>query len=373
MEATKTEELIQQSAGKYIGEGAYGCVFKPHLRCNRLKNIKNSVGKVFNNRDHYEEEENITKQVLKLDPKNEFTVPILATCAEVKLFRQSDDVHKCEFITPTHEPSQSQQIIYKYGGKSLQDMMSTKNGSIAAFVKLFVSMGPLIKGLQTFAEKNITHMDIKPPNLLVNKNRLYLIDFGLTSKHSEIFTTDMTNILRTDYLWFPPEFKAFLLPASSSIDVLYRRFMDNFAENDPSVGRALRTLLQVNVRKELQELWSDKPAKKSYVQSAAMIDVYSLGIVLLQLLLWSGYHLKEYKRASPYSVLRDQIIEMLKGMLRMDPKKRSSIKAVLQQYTEIMKLNACLKRKTADVKASPGFGNIRPKTKVSLCLAKTRT
>lgn len=361
----------EQYGGRYVGRGATACVFKPHLRCNNMTNLKNAVGKVFSVREQYEDERDITREIMTLDPRREFTLPILATCDDgIRSFRQSDEIQKCESMTPQRLPNTYHQIIYPYGGKSLQDIMTSRKGTINSFFRFFFALESILKGLVKFNKKGIVHMDVKPPNLMYLKGRMYLIDFGLLFKSNQIYNQDIQQILVDDYLWFPPEFKAYLLPARGSFDVFQKRYMDNFSKNDPLVGQALSKVLGINVQGDLQRFHAEKVAKKTYGTFALQTDVYALGIVLLQLLLWSDYDKKTYARPSTYSVLRGKIYEMIQGMVKMDPRERSTIQQCVDQHAQIKKLYTCLKRKTTDVKASPTTLRVRPNTKLNLCLAK---
>ena len=55
-----------------IGQGSYGCIFFPKLKCNNNNNKNtNSVGKIFKNIDAMKIEKNISEKIQKIDPNNE--------------------------------------------------------------------------------------------------------------------------------------------------------------------------------------------------------------------------------------------------------------------------------------------------------------
>lgn len=339
----------EHKGGKYLGRGTAGCIFKPHLKCTNVSNKKNSVGKVFNDGDDYENELQMARIMERIDPKGEFSIPIIANCEGIHYYRHNDEVSRCKLISPSKPPTDYKQIIYKYGGTSLHDIMTKQQGTIQRFIKLFIRMEPILEGLKKFNGRspnapNVVHFDIKPHNILSLRSKVYLIDFGLLSTHEEVYSKYTTHILASDYPWYPPEFKVYLFSSSSSktnqdFNKLFNRVQDNFMKVEPYIANAITTVLRTDVKQELQAFYNDRVPKKEYTQSFAnKVDIYSLGIVLLQLYLWSGYHKKKYSersRPSKYSVARDQITELIKGMIAFDPRKRLTIDQVLARHKSI--------------------------------------
>lgn len=337
-EQNKKENNVR-SGGKYLGKGSEGCIFRPHLKCINQSNKKNSVGKVFNDDEKYNNELDMARIMERVDVNNNFSIPIIAACDGIQYYRHNDEVSKCKLIDMSIPPSNFKQIIYKYGGQSLQQIMSsdTRTGNITNFCKLFLAFKPILLGIQKFNNRdpspNIVHLDIKPHNILLLRSKLYLIDYGLLSAHDEIYQTNRTHILSSDYPWYPPEFKAYLF--KGDYDKLFKRINDNFVNVDPVIGKAIVSALKMTPKKDFEGFYNSKIPKKQYIEYANKIDVYSLGIVLLQLYLWSNYHRKTYTRPSKYNTIKGHVIELLKGMIEFDPRKRMSIEQVINKYNEI--------------------------------------
>jgi serine/threonine protein kinase len=111
--------------------------------------------------------------------------------------------------------------------------------------------------------------------------------------------------------------------------------------------------------------------QKQYVEvCASKIDVYSLGFVILDLYLWSEYHEQVYKTNSPKAVIREMVINLIRGMVHFDPRRRSSSDDALAQLDDIIKLMECLKRPAPQVKNSPSAHGQKPKTKLNICIGK---
>lgn len=332
------------SGGKYIGKGTTGCVFRPHLKCITVSNQKNSVGKVFKNEEEYQNELDMSRIIQQIDTNNEFTIPLIGTCDGIHYYRHNDEVSKCKSMDLDIPPSNYKQIIYKYGGQSLEHVMSNgkRNGSITNFCKMFLAFRPILFGIQKFNNRNpnpnVVHHDIKPHNIMLLRSKLYLIDNGLLSAHDEVYQSNRIQLLSTDYPWYPPEFKAFLFKNTGDYDRLFKRINDNFVNVEPVLGKAIVTILKMTPKKDFEVFYNSKIPKKQYINYANKIDVYSLGIVLLQLYLWSNYHRKQYTRPSKYNTIRGHVIELLKGMIQFDPRNRMSIEQVIQKYNQIQTL-----------------------------------
>lgn len=334
-----THKLV--SGGKYLGRGTAGCIFKPHLKCATVSNQKNSIGKVFNDEDEYNNELDMARIMERIDSKHEFSIPIIASCDGIHYYRHNDEVSRCKLLSLNHPPSYYKQIIYKYGGQSLEEIMSNgkRIGNITNFCKLFLAFKPILLGIQKFNNRdpspNIVHLDIKPHNIMLLRSKLYLIDYGLLSAHDEIYQANRTQILTSDYPWYPPEFKSYTFKNTGDYDKLFKRINDNFVNVDPVLGKAITTTLKMTPKKDFETFYNSKIPKKQYIEYAHKIDVYSLGVVLLQLYLWSNYHRKQYSRPSKYSRVKGLVIELLKGMIQFDPRHRMSIEQVITKYNEI--------------------------------------
>ncbi len=316
--------------GKYLASGTYGCTFNPHLKCINTPNKKNTVGKVFDDNNEHDIELDVMNQIKKdIDPLNKFTVPFYGSCG-VHYYRQSDEIDKCTHLDQNN-PQQYQQLLYGYGGQSLLTTL-TKGGSIKSFLNLLPKFIPLFEGLTVFNQYKIVHLDMKAANILYNRSKLYLIDFGIMQSEKDIYTSNNMRVLLHDYVWYPPEFKAYLFNKSGGFDKLFQRVSDNFQGSNKDIANAMTTVLKMNLKHDLEVFFKDNLPKKEYKKFASKIDVYALGMLLLKLYLWSGLHKKQYKRATPKIIIRERLVTLLKGMLHFDPRKRHSPQEALNQF-----------------------------------------
>ena len=321
---------LNMNGGKLLGSGSYGCVFMPHLKCNNKNTTKQAVGKVFDTNSNFEDELKKVQELQNvIDPQNKFTVPLLGFC-DVK--SQDIELQSCDIMHPSKHSTHYKQIMYKYAGISFHDYMAQRKGSINAFTGLVKNLEPILQGISTLIEHSLVHGDIKPANIMVTKSmdKIALIDFGFLTHTKDVFAKSRMNILMADYPYFPPEFKLKYCHPQQGFDFFYEKVIRNFNANR-KVARAFVTVLRMNTKDDLESLFT----RKNTLFEASKVDVYSLGIVLLELFLWSGWAQKQYHRKVGHAVMRDNVLELIRGMIHFDPIQRFTIDEVLIRFKVI--------------------------------------
>lgn len=195
----------EETAGKAIAAGGFGCVFDPALKCkSNNKNKKNTVSKLLLKR-HANSEMNEIKSVLsyvKHIPNHEkyFLLNDISECIPDKL--SSDDLHnfnhKCKSL---YERGYSTDNINRkindfriinmpHGGDDIDKFFENLNMNKPSDRKEFVETNKALVNLLTNAiqplnKSGYLHMDIKGQNIMrkkVNNNEtsVKLIDWGLS-------------------------------------------------------------------------------------------------------------------------------------------------------------------------------------------------
>lgn len=322
-----------QRGGKYLASGKYGCAFNPHLKCIDVSNKKHTIGKVFSDTEEHDVELQVMNQIKKdIDPNDKFTVPFHGSCS-VHYYRKTDGASTCTHLDQSN-PRQHKQLLYGYGGQPLS-LKLKKPGSITTFLNILPKFIPLFEGLVKFNQYKIVHLDLKMDNLLLMKSKLYLIDFGLMQSEKDVFVSSNARVLLHDCLWYPPEFKSFLFKKGNGFEKLFKRVTDNFHGSNQDVAKGLSTVLKMNVKDDLEAFFNDDLPKKQYKNLASKVDVYSLGMLLFKFYLWSGFHKKTYKRSTVKIIIREKFIDLIKGMVHFDPRKRFTPKVAQDNFLEI--------------------------------------
>lgn len=318
----------------YLESGAYGCIFTPPLKCSdknkKLKYPKNTVSKLFSSDSSFEDEKNMQKLIEKIDPNHKFTLEYFGSCNvnidNVKLSNIRDCIH----IDPTKKTTYKE-LIYSYGGVDLADVLSKEKGNPTKFTNILKSFQPLIEGLKLIVNKKYLHADIKPENILLHKDRIYLIDFGLMTPIDQIYEKEY--ILTHDYPYYPPEFK-YSVYKQKFVHKFLLNFEFKILVNNTKINiyKALIEYLDYTIDEQLEDIKNlSNLSLRELKLYTNKIDVYAVGIVLLLFFIWSGNKNKSNSRKQK----NQQILDLIKQMIRFDPQKRISPDDLLKKYKQI--------------------------------------
>jgi serine/threonine protein kinase len=186
--------------------------------------------------------------------------------------------------------------------------------------KILQYMNSLVQGLEYLHDRNIVHRDVKPSNIIIDKDVVKYVDFGFSC-----FTVQNNSSVSSLHLWYSCILDAVGSPIYMSPELW-----------NISMGK-----LNNIPKDELYELY-----KKS--------DVWALGIVFYQILygnlpielrdaLADIYYRKAIRNAVlydtislPYETNRDpRLIEIVRKMLIKDAGSRSSIKMVVDELNKL--------------------------------------
>ena len=191
-----------------LGEGAYGCVHKPSIHCNRIPkpnfNYKQYVSKLM--KTNYAEDELAEFVIIgNMDPTNEYHLgkPILCK-PNLDEDIVKDDIKKCKYINLDNiesNPDKYSLLLLKYGGPDLRKFSKSylveylKKDKELRVDKFWLEVHHLIKGLKFFKDNGIIHNDIKPQNILFDiiTGKMTYIDFGLMRTKQAVVDTSEDN------------------------------------------------------------------------------------------------------------------------------------------------------------------------------------
>lgn len=200
-------------AGAYLGSGTYGCIFYPSIKCKTGED-HSGVGKIFNDIHEFEDEKKMGYKMKQIDNNaNHFNIP-MASCNITRKDVEENNTNKsCPHTSTELQKNQKEfyQIIYKEKGTDLEKYVR-ETFDIELFDKKSVKqINQLIDAVRLLEDNSLVHLDIKMPNVLIStKEKLLLIDFGLTCRFDQLYTYG-DSILGYSYEIFPPEFKVYLI------------------------------------------------------------------------------------------------------------------------------------------------------------------
>lgn len=165
--------MYQQKGGEIIGEGSYGCVFNPPLKCSKDINTINHVGKL-TPLNEANQEYGISLILNDIPYSKEYFVLIDDYCYPKARTNQNDkSISKCKLVKGVKLPL-TIQLIMPFGGKSLLSL----NDKIT--IDDIDNIGQKILEAGTLLLlSGIVHSDIHIGNVLIDySGKLRLIDFG---------------------------------------------------------------------------------------------------------------------------------------------------------------------------------------------------
>ena len=202
------EDIHKPKKRQVIGEGGYGCVFKPSLECKKKPNPNFNYNDYVSKLMKTKNAEIELKEFLfigKIDPTNEFHLGKPIMCEPdykdpefINDIKNCRNINKDDFLNDIKKDDYSLLLI-KYGGPDLKSLCNDK--LINNYFKenktdnFWLEVHHLIKGLKFFKDNGIVHNDIKPQNILFNlkTGKMKYIDFGLMKSKNEIITSSKKN------------------------------------------------------------------------------------------------------------------------------------------------------------------------------------
>jgi serine/threonine protein kinase len=195
-----------------IGQGVYGCIHKPSIRCEENPEIgfdyNNYVSKFMLKTDAMKEF-NEFLIIDRIDTNNDYHLGNPIMCKPNLIFpTEKNAIKKCRrfnFNDIQQNPNNYSLILLKYGGhdlkdfcsKYLRDYLQQTNKYYKEYNSdiFWFSLKTLFEGINLFHNNNISHNDIKPQNILFNQTTIEFkyIDFGLMDSYDNIKLDSINN------------------------------------------------------------------------------------------------------------------------------------------------------------------------------------
>jgi serine/threonine protein kinase len=231
--------------GKLLGQGSYGCVFKPALECKGKKVDTIGTNKVTKllTKEHAEKEEQLSAKIRTIPYwKNYFAVSE-SICVPSTSQKKEKDLDKCE-VLEGESLTNFRLLTMTYAGKELYNFpFDVPHCDFMAFVKHFVAAGAMLNIY------GIVHGDLHQGNIVVDAHNVpRIIDFNLShqAKHAVIMPREHSH----EYYQDPPDFTLVnaiakrYAPANVIRSIVYKK----------NVFRLLHTILGIQYEDMLDRL-----------------------------------------------------------------------------------------------------------------------
>ena len=206
-------------ASKVVGEGTYGCVLKPPLKCDETYNLgnqdyANKISKIMS-RHHAINERDEYSAINNIEGLNKYAITGPLLCKPLVDNKFNNSVKKCKTFnvknTFKRDKTDLRMLLLEDGGINIYDHI-TKVFALQSLDEKKVFLTSLIKlfdGLLFFQSNEIMHRDIKLANMVynVNNGRAKYIDFGLMTNFQRFAKRCNTNSERLgiSHSYYAPE------------------------------------------------------------------------------------------------------------------------------------------------------------------------
>lgn len=340
---------------KVIGDGSYGCIHGPSLKClnnkdvfNKEVNYKNKISKVFYRGDPVDELKEY-KTVEKIDPNFKFHLTTPQVCnvshdkENIKAIQDCDDYIKIN--------DKTQALILEYGGIDLDDLCINidylnidKKKMINDF---WISVMSVFLGIKELIKHNYMHFDMKANNILYNieTNKINIIDFGLMKNIDEIVNksnNDKSSDFSYGYWVYPLEYSFLGINKFNKVKKGYNDEVESLFYTNGRPNGVLRQLFSPTFipkkyhnkyeselklfLKENIKGWSHKDFVN---KSTKTTDIYGAGIIFSYVL----ECFEKYMNKNFVNELSDLFFLMLTPNLNM----RITIDELITRYSAIIK------------------------------------
>jgi serine/threonine protein kinase len=356
---------------KVIGEGSYGCVHRPSLKCKNksLKiNYKKKISKLLMKEDAVKESDEYDI-IAKYDKQNKYFLGKPIQCDVNITPANIAAIHDCEdgdeFIDNIQD---TKLLIMNYGGENLEaiarefNKMKKTEKNVDLAKKFLVEAKNILSAVNFLHKHKIIHHDLKPQNIVYYKktNKINLIDFGFTTyKENVINMSKKSNNKLSKCHWSYPleinfynhdKYMSFSKYSKEEKSGYYKNIISNIniKEND-KCSTSISILFYYIIDKRLSENEKNKIIDKYFndykkmledvigcnyktflKKSIETIDLYGAGITFY-LLLNNMKHLFE-------KPLIDKLEKLCYNMITPDLFNRIDIPTAIKKYNEILEM-----------------------------------
>lgn len=326
--------MVHISKYKLIGQGTYGCVYNPALKCKENINTTKKLAKLTFT-DTAEDELREYEHISKADPNNKYYLGVPEVCTfddtdeNLKALRYSKCKIQEDLFADLKDGENLKILLLNNGGLDLGKYTKQKvsrselNHFWVAAHKMFIAVGVLGKN-------KVLHADLKASNIVYNpeKKDMNLIDFGL-SKTLKHFRKTFSR--RPSEHWsYPPEMALYMLPEIKlkyihaehilALDALYYVDCGFTKEEDRNARYAyLNAISSLNNREELVQM---------KLKTEETFDLYGLGLAMMA----SLNNTKHLYSDNTYNLLKTCFYNMIHPDYRL----RYSIDEAIIQYENVL-------------------------------------
>jgi serine/threonine protein kinase len=328
----------EQTGGKILGKGLYGCAFDPPLNC-----IKSSVestnghkvGKITSKEDGHHEL-NISNRLSKLEGANKYFLLVEQLCVPDSRQKQTEsDLDEC---TPLNniQFKDTVQIIMPFGGITIREVPHTIKS-----IKYFSMCQHLLEAGTYLLRARVVHNDLHSMNVLCDSSSTaHFIDFGMAWNPDTLTLANVNELYRSfepSISQVPPEVA--LIHGLTDYDKTLEYILSRIHDSN-NVIKLISILFGIRQEDQIKSLkyfvdhsWSFQHDNwYSYFSLYwSKIDAWSLGAILLTLFVDLSMD-PAFEKTQIYQIKSESALNIIKGLCEIDPTKRLDAAEALEQW-----------------------------------------
>lgn len=187
--------MLEEDQSKFIGQGAYGCVYKKNLTCDNNKsaktnkiNIKEYLTKIHMKKENATMEVEVSEKIRQIKNYDRYYSPVMESCTVNLAEMTKSDIEKCKLIKDKDAKYFTTKMKYIVGN-TMDDYIDKFNSLSNSKTstpkrhqdKIIYFCKYLERGIKLLNKNGIVHFDLKESNVIIDTtDRPIIIDFGLS-------------------------------------------------------------------------------------------------------------------------------------------------------------------------------------------------
>jgi len=348
------------SEPKKVGEGSYGCVHNPPLKCKDkpVNRDKSQVSKILTKQNASDELKEF-KLINSADEKGNFHLGNPKSCLPDTNIDNKIAIDECNNFD-SNNINNYKLLLLKNGGKDLEQidnkfkLLKQNNQNRRKLEQFWLDMSRILYGSNVLSENGIVHHDIKRQNIVYNEDtgRVNFIDFGLMTTIEKMKKEAARSNYEYSAHWsFPPEIVIYdyinyskLTRYSSTqkellIQELYNKYLEHLQirlmidcaeDSNNTLKRISIEFIEMCRKLKLEDY------NEFIMKSFKTFDNFGIGFSLLSILKHTT------KLIDP--LLRDDLNSLFKSMINFNVFERPSSSEVVVIYENILKTHGLLEK-----------------------------
>ena len=350
---------------KKVGEGSYGCVHNPPLKCKNkpYNSDTNKVSKILTRKNANSELKEF-KLIQEADKKEDFHLGKPGSCFPDTNLDNKFGIDECNRFD-SNDIDKYKLLLLKNGGKDLsaiEDKFSSlkpNNANRRILEHFWLDMSRIIYGSNVLISNGIVHHDLKQQNIVYNEEtgRVNFIDFGLMTTIKKMIKDANGSRYSYGAHWsFPPEIVLYNYfqynkltrnePQSRRVDIgdVFKPYTDIFnyvkyymVESDREDVHHFKKRCSLDFYNMCISLKKGDTEYANFLnKSFETFDNFAIGFSLFSILKNTKFGIDKK--------LKNDLRELFKSMMHFNVFERPSPSEVVDKYENILKSNGLLEK-----------------------------